>query len=126
MTNYEDEEFNRIERESKIKQEYVLQALHNENKRLGLYLDAYVIDEILDEFDFEKVHKVMEFLDWKWGGGVPTIGGMRKVARNLLKEAAEGEVVAIGTGGFQVRKHVGDGTIYLTLEFVVTAWDNYE
>jgi len=126
MTNYEDEEFNRIERESKIKQEYVLQALHNENKRLGLYLDAYVIDEIMDEFDFEKAHKVMEFLGWNWNNNVPTIGGMRKVARNLLKEAAEGDITAIGTGGFQVRKQVVDNTIYLTLEFIVTSWSNHD
>lgn len=33
----EDEEFNRIERESHIRKEAVLQALHNENERLGLY-----------------------------------------------------------------------------------------
>lgn len=33
----EDEEFNRIERESHIRKETVLQALHNENERLGLY-----------------------------------------------------------------------------------------
>jgi hypothetical protein len=37
----EDEEFNRIERESRIRKEAVLQALHNENERLGLYKDAY-------------------------------------------------------------------------------------
>ena len=39
--NYEDEEFNRIEMESRIRKEAVLQALHNENERLGLYKDAY-------------------------------------------------------------------------------------
>jgi len=33
----EDEEFNRIERESHNRKEAVLQALHNENERLGLY-----------------------------------------------------------------------------------------
>jgi hypothetical protein len=37
----EDEEFNRVERESHIRKEAVLQALHNENERLGLYKDAY-------------------------------------------------------------------------------------
>lgn len=37
----EDEEFNRVERESRIRKEAVLQALHNENERLGLYKDAY-------------------------------------------------------------------------------------
>jgi hypothetical protein len=37
----EDEEFNRIEMESRIRKEAVLQALHNENERLGLYKDVY-------------------------------------------------------------------------------------
>lgn len=36
----EDEEFNRIERESHIRKQAVLQALHNENERLGLYKSA--------------------------------------------------------------------------------------
>jgi len=37
----EDEEFNRVEMESRIRKEAVLQSLHNENERLGLYKDAY-------------------------------------------------------------------------------------
>ena len=41
----EDEEFNRIEMESRIRKEAVLQALHNENERLGLYKDAYGVSE---------------------------------------------------------------------------------
>lgn len=40
----EDEEFNRIELESRIRKEAVLQALHNENERLGLYKDAYGLE----------------------------------------------------------------------------------
>jgi len=84
------------------------------------------IDMILDEFDFEKAHKVMEFLDWNWQSKVPTIGDMRRIARRLLNEAAEGDITAIGTGGFQVRKRVEKDKTFLTLEFVVTAWDNYE
>lgn len=37
----EDEAFNDIERQAKQRKESVLQALHNENERLGLYKDAY-------------------------------------------------------------------------------------
>lgn len=40
-TDEERELFNRIERESKQRKEAVLQALHDENERLGLYKDAY-------------------------------------------------------------------------------------
>ena len=53
--NTEDDEFSRLEMESKVRQEYVrsaierslrekaLQALHDENERLGLYDEAYGI-----------------------------------------------------------------------------------
>jgi len=37
----EDEAFNDIERQAKQRKEAVLQALHDENERLGLYADAY-------------------------------------------------------------------------------------
>jgi len=37
----EDEAFNEIERQAKQRKEAVLQALHDENARLGLYKDAY-------------------------------------------------------------------------------------
>ena len=37
----EDEAFNEIERQAKQRKEAVLQALHDENERLGLYQDAY-------------------------------------------------------------------------------------
>ena len=40
-TPYEDEAFNDIERQAKQRKEAVLQALHDENERLGLYKDAY-------------------------------------------------------------------------------------
>lgn len=42
-TDEERELFNRIERESKQRKEAVLQALHDENERLGLYDDVYGI-----------------------------------------------------------------------------------
>ena len=41
----EDEEFNRIEMESRLRKEAVLQALHNENERLGLYKGVYESEE---------------------------------------------------------------------------------
>jgi hypothetical protein len=37
----EDEAFNYIERQAKQRKEAVLQALHDENERIGLYKDAY-------------------------------------------------------------------------------------
>jgi hypothetical protein len=37
----EDEAFNYIEQQAKQRKEAVLQALHDENERIGLYKDAY-------------------------------------------------------------------------------------
>ena len=68
--NYEDEEFNRIEMESRIRKEAVLQALHNENERLGLYKDAYPEQEpvacVQDLDEVKRKHLVYEKgMDWK-------------------------------------------------------------
>jgi len=41
--------FNEKETESKARQEAALQALHDENKRLGLYDGAYAIDILEQE-----------------------------------------------------------------------------
>ena len=39
-----------------------------------VYLDPVnkMIDDIMDEFDFNRVETVMEFLDWKWAGDIVT------------------------------------------------------
>ena len=96
-----------------------------------------MIDECLDYLDFEKVQKVMTFLDWKWGnihitGGaeVPSIPEMRKSARRYLKMAIEGSFghpqYMTGSGGFMAtayRDRGGYGGIEcLHLEFVLTDW----
>jgi len=44
-------------------------------------------EEVGDWFDFEKVHKVMKFLNWKWADvGVPEIPVMRQHVRGHMKE----------------------------------------
>ena len=46
------------------------------------------IMDCLDEFDFERVHEVMSFLDWKWAdtGEVPDVHALRRSCRIYLKE----------------------------------------
>jgi hypothetical protein len=60
-----------------------------------------IIDEIMDEFDFEKVHRTMKALEWTWYGsdGVPTIGDLRRTARELLQELIKHNYHCVGTGG---------------------------
>ena len=56
----EDEAFNDIERQAKQRKEAVLQALHDENERLGLYKDVYgeksvAMTELMDELAIARV-----------------------------------------------------------------------
>ena len=48
------------------------------------------IDEIMDEFDFKRVHKIMDLLKWEWFDlkGVPSPGDIRRRARVVLQEMA--------------------------------------
>jgi hypothetical protein len=64
-------------------------------------MSAEIIDEILDEFDFEIVHRTMKALEWTWHGSVesPSIGDLRHMARGLLQELLKGNNHYIGMGG---------------------------
>jgi hypothetical protein len=87
------------------------------------------IDHIMDHFDFAKVVKTMEALNWEWSStdGVPDESEARTFARGLLKSAAarivskEENHCYIGCGGFVARKYYDGG---LELEFVVTSWSS--
>ena len=85
------------------------------------------IDYIMDNFDFGRVIKTMEALDWRWTStdGVPDEYEARTFARKLLKQAAarivskEENHCYISCGGFVARKYYDGG---LELEFVLTSW----
>lgn len=91
------------------------------------------IDEIMDNFDFEKVHKVMVALDWAWVVSlednlfeIPDKQAIMKDARRLMKHCLEvctNKGDEIGSGGFTAVFR-GDG---LLLRFVVEdygAWSD--
>jgi hypothetical protein len=79
-----------------------------------------VIDEIMDSFDFERVYKVMQHLNWEWVNvGVPEIYDIKKQARRLLKEAIKLKT-SISTGGFCVTYDVDDEYDTIDLSFVVS------
>lgn len=68
-----------------------------------------MIAEVMDDFDFEKVHKVMLYFDWKWKiehdeFTVPSIFRMMKTAERLLTDVSahnDKERHEIATGGFR-------------------------
>lgn len=58
-------------------------------------LKEQMIDDVLSEFNFGKVHRVMKELDWKWydedDAHVPSIYMLIKQAKQLLSEAFDKE-----------------------------------
>ena len=96
-----------------------------------------LIDEILDQFDFQKVKEVMDALNWTWGMGtesyVPDISELRKQARELLWDLIRSNSVMIKAGGFVVEKQEAiyrGGRMFkddtLELRFEVTAWNTWD
>lgn len=96
-------------------------------------------EEILDHFDFAKVQKVMEFMDWTWydTDGVPSISDIRKKAREMLRLCADKLLdnpedafpdYATGTGGLYAKAYrdAENGIAYFRLYFAVEAWDNFD
>ena len=84
-------------------------------------MSTKIIDEILDEFDFERVHQTMKALNWTWHDtdGVPTIGDLRRQARTLLQELLKHNYYCTGTGGlfaYRIADTVG-------LRFEVTSYE---
>jgi hypothetical protein len=98
-----------------------------------------MVDDILNEFDFEKVHDTMVALDWKWASthpSVPSIRDLKDTARQLLIKVYQlrkddynnthPEVpVQVATGGFRAIALCNeDGVVdFLKLEFIITEWE---
>lgn len=68
--------------------------------------ESLSIEEIMNRFDFEKVHQYMVATGWKWWDRVPEMEDLRRTALRLLVEAQmdENDVTSVGTGGFRVYK----------------------
>jgi hypothetical protein len=117
----------------------LLGKMLNEDKVEKEPLDK-MIDEIMDEFNFARVHKAMVALDWKWASSksyIPSMDDLRETAESLLRGAAESRLgdykgehwelgIVNGTGGFQATAYCDEDKtkiIALDLSFVVTSWD---
>lgn len=86
------------------------------------------IDNIMDWFDFNKVQKAMQALDWQWATseyGVPEEPELRETARKYLQKTidyavAQGRKHTMATGGFVYTYDPEYSE--LTLTFEVTSW----
>ena len=101
------------------------------------------VDDILVHFDFEKVHKVMVALNWKWalledGPRVPETWEIKEEALKQLLDAVTKFGGSTGAGGFKVNCFVYDpvdedgvpfndkddfeNQVHLSLSFNVESW----
>ena len=61
------------------------------------------IQEVLDRFDFDKVHAYMELTKWRYfdSPNTPTIETLKRVAKDLLTQVEIGRIPWTMTGGFK-------------------------
>lgn len=82
-----------------------------------------IINHLIDKFDFEKVHKVMVVLDWKWVNcdAVPDIKKMKEHVRSLFNDLyIKKNLMYVQCGGFKLSKEKEDDIDIFILEFIVT------
>ena len=89
-----------------------------------------MVTAVMEDFDFDRVHRVMVNLDWKWDIGdgemtVPSSYRLTKNAERLLRDAAQHygdkECYSCGRGGFMA--HLDGET--LTLQFILTEMTSF-
>lgn len=91
-----------------------------------------MIDEVIDKFNFERVHIAMTALDWQWqttagnGHEVPSLPKLKAMARHLLMESIKSKVVA--SGGFEATYHpkVDKESEFFELKFTLCHSDSYD
>lgn len=83
--------------------------------------------EIMDNFDFEKVFKVMVVLSWRWSiKGVlraPTVEEIKDTASSIIDSLLNSDYREIQSGGFTARYEESEDDKYIKLEFVI---EHYE
>lgn len=88
-------------------------------------------NECLDNFDFERVADVMEYLNWGWYDElvkepvVPHVSDIRALARKMLIEALENTFESkedwfSSTGGLEVHAYMVNDELNCSLKFVLT------
>jgi len=95
--------------------------------------DEEKINEVLEEFDFDKVHEVMSFLNWKWANNdgtfkIPNHYRLIEGAKGLLYACKndKNDIMTSSGGGFIAHKDKDEnGESYYTLSFIVCESSNY-
>lgn len=120
------------ETESEVINQMTKQFIGTMKQKLSIEQTA---EKVIEHFDFQKVHKVMKFLNWQWvsantGDRIPTLGGLMNHARKLLIEvgtkvsSSSDNHYFSSTGGFKAEAQLyPDGEIVLELSFYVAEFN---
>lgn len=86
------------------------------------------IEQIMSEFDFEKVAKAMASVNWTWwdtAPQTPSVDRLRSTARSLLEGCVRGDepTHSISTGGFYARKENGELSLDFCMAYATTVND---
>ena len=106
-----------------------------------------MIEDIIKDFDYKKVHSVMVFLGWKWSGHtfiqygetndgtfIPNIDMLTKASLKMMfkavddveKDVKETSQYYTASGGFRVSVFKENKIInYINLEFILTDWSAF-
>ena len=86
-----------------------------------------MIKDIMCDFDFDEVHKVMKYVGWEWGDcdGVPSTYSLIKLAEWLLNEAYT-KNTTVAQGGFIAKMENGSLELSFVLESMTTFAEDYQ
>lgn len=97
------------------------------------------ITNILENFDFGRVHTTMKHLKWRWAtskteDGIPSLGELFLHVERYLNEVYDQSTkkkddYITGTGGFQYMAQYNkeeQEVDYIEVKFVLTEWEYYE
>ena len=101
-------------------------------------VEENMINEIIEQFNFERCYSAMIALDWQWVGvGIPTIDMLKIASINRLRSAISGvkdkenglsvnESYSSSSGGLKgsAWKNRYGHVAGIKLEFVLTEWDS--
>ena len=97
-----------------------------------------MINDVIENFNFLKCHKVMTHLNWRWGNeGVPTIDKIKESAVERMRSAIDrvrdkenkissSDFTSVSSGGLKATawKNRYGHLEFIRLEFVLTDWDS--
>lgn len=86
--------------------------------------------EIVQEFDYDKVYKVMTFLGWKYAfmDSTPSINELSAFSVNEIIQCANRAIeykskCTTECGGFRVTIDPDENNFYIRLSFSLTSWE---